>query len=89
MESLKSLNLVPLLKTSSNPTLDRRTRIIARLEEQKLLLKDPSYQHVVRSWPENEADEKIPRQIQTKYLVVDRTAQTAPIFFHSFEVEAD
>jgi len=50
MASLKSLNLVPLPKTGSNPTFDRRVRIIARLEEQKLLLQDSTYQRVVRSW---------------------------------------
>ena len=34
----------------ANPTLDRRTNIIARLEEQKLLLNDPSYTRTVRTW---------------------------------------
>jgi hypothetical protein len=58
MASLKSLNLVPLPKTSSNPTLDRRARIIARLEEQKLLLQDSTYQRVVRSWSKNETSQK-------------------------------
>jgi hypothetical protein len=33
-----------------NPTLDRRANIIARLEEQKLLLNDPSYIRTVRTW---------------------------------------
>jgi hypothetical protein len=82
MESLKSLNLVPLLKTSSNPTLDRRTRIIARLEEQKLLLKDPSYQHVVRSWPENEADEK--SLVKSKQSILWWTEQPKRLLFFSF-----
>jgi hypothetical protein len=58
MASLKSLNIVALPKTSSNPTLDRRNRVIARLEEQKLLLREPGYQRVVRSWSNNEAGEK-------------------------------
>jgi hypothetical protein len=58
MASLKSLNLVPLPKTSSNPALDRRVRIIARLEEQKFLLQDSSYQRIVRSWSKNETGQK-------------------------------
>ena len=33
-----------------HPTLDRRANIIARLEEQKLLLNDPSYIRTVRTW---------------------------------------
>jgi hypothetical protein len=35
MTSLKSLNIIPLPRSGSNPTLDRPARIIARLEEQK------------------------------------------------------
>jgi len=58
MASLKSLNLVALPKASSNPTLDRRARVVARLEEQKLLLQDSAYHRVVRSWSKNEAGEK-------------------------------
>ena len=58
MTSLKTLHLIPLPNSSSNPTLDRRTRMVARLEEQKLLLKDPSYQRLVKSWAKNEAGEK-------------------------------
>jgi hypothetical protein len=46
MASLKSLNITPLPKSSSNPTLDRRARVIVRLEEQKQLLSDASYQRV-------------------------------------------
>jgi len=47
MTSLKSLTLTTLPKSSVNPTLDRRTKIIARLEEQKALLRDPTYTRVV------------------------------------------
>ena len=47
---LKSLTLTILPVTGANPTLDRRVRVIARLEEQKLLLADPNYTRTVRSW---------------------------------------
>jgi hypothetical protein len=49
----KTLNFIPLPKQVANPALDRRTRIIAQLEEQKLLLKDPTYMRPVRSWVKN------------------------------------
>jgi hypothetical protein len=43
-----------LPKSTLNPTLDRRTKIIARLEEQKALLRDPGYMRVVRAWGKND-----------------------------------
>ena len=50
MAVLKSLTFTTLPTLSANPTLDRRTRTIARLEEQKLLLKDPNYVRTIRTW---------------------------------------
>src|SRR2546422_9953252 len=50
MSALKSLTFTILPKIGANPTLDRRTNIIARLEEQKLLLNDPNYTRTVRTW---------------------------------------
>jgi hypothetical protein len=59
MTSLKSLTFTALPKTIVNPTLDRRTKIIARLEEQKSLLGDPTYMRTVRAWGKNDAGEKV------------------------------
>ena len=50
MSALRSLTFTTIPKIGANPTLDRRTNIIARLEEQKFLLKDPSYIRTVRTW---------------------------------------
>jgi hypothetical protein len=50
MSALKSLTFTTLPKIGANPTLDRRTNMIARLEEQKLLLNDPKYTRSVRIW---------------------------------------
>jgi hypothetical protein len=50
MSALKSLTFTTLPKIGANLTLDRRTNMIARLEEQKLLLKDPKYTRSVRVW---------------------------------------
>src|SRR5262245_59071207 len=50
MSALRSLTFTTIPEVGANPTLDRRTNIIARLEEQKLLLKEPSYTRTVRTW---------------------------------------
>jgi hypothetical protein len=50
MSALRSLTFTTIPKIRANPTLDRRTNIIARLEEQKLLLNDPNYIRSTRSW---------------------------------------
>ena len=56
--ALKSLNFTTFQKPGLNPTLDRRARVIAHLQEQKLLLADAGYQRTVKSWKKNEAGEK-------------------------------
>jgi hypothetical protein len=66
--ALKSLNFTTLQKPNTNPTLDRRATVIARLEEQKLLLADPGYKRTVRSWSKNEAGEK--SLVETKQRVL-------------------
>jgi hypothetical protein len=50
MPVLKSLTFTTIPTPGSNPTLDRRAKIIARLEEQKLQLKDPNYTRLIRTW---------------------------------------
>jgi hypothetical protein len=50
MSALRSLTFTTIPKLVANPTLDRRSNIIARLEEQKLLLNDPKYVRTVRIW---------------------------------------
>jgi hypothetical protein len=59
MTSLKSLTFTTLPKSTVNPTVDRRTKIIARLEEQKALLRDSGYMRTVRSWGKNDGGEKV------------------------------
>ena len=41
--ALKSLTFTTLPKLGSNPVLDRRAKVITRLEEQKSLLADPTF----------------------------------------------
>src|SRR5664279_2480770 len=56
MAVLKSLTFTTMPTLGGNPTLDRRTRVIARLEEQKLILKDPNYIRTVRTWVKKDGD---------------------------------
>jgi hypothetical protein len=49
MNTLKSLTFTTLPTHSGNPILDRRAKVIARLEEQKLILKDPNYTEQIGS----------------------------------------
>ncbi len=58
MTVLKSLTFTTLPKPSVDPTLDRRTKIIARLEEQKHLLADSTYMRTVRTWKKSETGER-------------------------------
>jgi Family of unknown function (DUF6641) len=48
-QSLKSLTFAVLPKLEANPVQDRRTKTIARLEEQKLLFSDPNFTRTVRT----------------------------------------
>src|SRR5215467_15876050 len=50
MGALRSLTFTTIPKIVANPTLDRRTNMIARLEEQKRLLNDPNYIRTTRIW---------------------------------------
>ena len=59
MAVLKSLTFTTLPTPSANPTLDRRARTIARLEEQKLLLKDPNYTRTVRTWVRKDGEKSL------------------------------
>ena len=49
MNALKSLTFTTLPTQGANPILDRRAKVIARLEEQKLILKDPNYTEQIGS----------------------------------------
>ena len=48
-QGLKSLTFAVLPKLEANPVQERRTKTIARLEEQKMLFNDPNYTRTVRT----------------------------------------
>ena len=58
MNTHRNLNFVQLPKLVNDPSLDRRTRIVSQLEEQKSLLKDPTFMRSIRSWEKNEQGER-------------------------------
>jgi len=50
MNHLKSLSFTAVPKGNANPTLDRRAKLILRLEEQKALAQDPDFAPTTRRW---------------------------------------
>jgi hypothetical protein len=50
MAVLKSLSFTALPKAGNDPVQMRRAKFIAKLEEQKLLLKDPNHVRTVQRW---------------------------------------
>ena len=54
MAHLNSLSFTALPPVEANPVMDRRNRTIARLEEQKQLLADPSHVRIVKVWAEKD-----------------------------------
>jgi len=80
MAILKSLTFTTLPATSANPTLDRRARIIARLEEQKFLLDDSNYRRTVRSWIKKDG-ERTPVEKQQRVLHWWRLAANGSYLF--------
>ena len=50
MSSLKTLKFVTMPKLENNPVMNRRHKLISRLEEQKALALDPSYVRTVQKW---------------------------------------
>ena len=50
MPVLKSLSFAAIPKSGNDPVQMRRTKFIAKLEEQKQLLKDPNHIRTVQRW---------------------------------------
>jgi Family of unknown function (DUF6641) len=64
MTALKSLTFTTLPSQGANPILDRRAKVIARLEEQKLILKDPNYTRTNRKWVKKDGERVMVEQQQ-------------------------
>jgi hypothetical protein len=57
--ALKGLTFTTLPKLGANPVLDRRTKIITRLEDQKALLADPTYTRTIRNWVKKDGERTV------------------------------
>ena len=66
MAVLKSLSFTALPKTGNDPVQQRRVKFITKLEEQKLLLKDPNHVRTVQRWAKVDGQ----RQAVTKQQAV-------------------
>ena len=71
---LKSLSFTALPKTTNDPVQQRRTKFITKLEEQKLLLKDPNHVCTVQRWTKVNGE----RQATTKQQAVRPWWKTDP-----------
>src|SRR6201747_3066330 len=74
MAVLKSLSFTALPKTGNDRVQQRRTKFITKLEEQKLLLKDPNHVRTVQRWTKVNGE----RQATTKQQAVRPWWKTDP-----------
>jgi hypothetical protein len=56
---LKSFTFVPQPKANSDPLIIKRESMVARLEDQKKLLADPTFVRRVKRWERKEGGEKV------------------------------
>jgi hypothetical protein len=66
MPVLKSLSFTALPKAANDPIQLRRVKFVAKLEEQKLLLKEPNHVRTVQRWTKVDGE----RQATTKQQAV-------------------
>jgi hypothetical protein len=74
MPVLKSLSFTALPTNVNDPVQARRTKFVAKLEEQKLLLKDPNHVRTVQRWTKVDGQ----RQAVTKQQAVRPWWKTDP-----------
>ena len=74
MPVLKSLSFTTLPKTGNDPVQTRRAKFVTKLEEQKLLLKDPNHVRTVQRWTKVNGE----RQAITKQQAVRPWWKTDP-----------
>jgi hypothetical protein len=74
MPVLKSLSFTALPKSGNDPVQARRAKFVAKLEEQKQLLKDPNHVRTVQRWTKVDGQ----RQAVTKQQAVRPWWKTDP-----------
>lgn len=78
--ALKNLTLTTLPPSSRNPVDSRRAKTIARLEEQKHLLSDPSYVRTTKKWAKINGQKSLVEKQQRVYPWW-RIGPSGPVFF--------
>jgi hypothetical protein len=78
--ALKHLTLTSLPPSTRNPVDSRRVKIIARLEEQKKLLADPSYVRTAKRWAKINGEKSLVEKQQRIYPWW-RMGPNGPVFF--------
>ena len=66
MPILKSLTFTTMPKTSGNPIVGRRAKLISRLEEQRSIAQDPNYVRVSQRWRKENGEKQL---VETKQRV--------------------
>ena len=74
MPVLKSLSFTATPKTGNDPVQQRRAKFVSKLEEQKLLLKDPNHVRTIQRWVKVNGE----RQATTKQQAVRPWWKTDP-----------
>jgi len=84
MTTLKSLQFTALQKTSGNPVLTRRTRLVERLEEQRALAKNPEHVRTTQRWVKVDGERKpVTKQQRVRpWWRTDVAGQTVMSVFH-------
>lgn len=80
MAALKSLAFTTLPPSSRNPLDTRRSKTVARLEEQKLLLDNPAYKRSVQRWVKINGQKSLLEKQQRVYAWW-RTGTNGFVFF--------
>jgi len=80
MSDLKSLKFTTIPKVEDSPVMNRRAKLIERLEEQKQLVSEPSFTRTVQRWLDKDG-EKVPVERRIKVHPWWRTDEKGSVVF--------
>lgn len=80
MKSLKSLTFAAQPEVQKSPTMVRRNKLLAHLEQQKLLAEDPGHVRKLRKWVTQEGGVKAAVEVDKRVLPWWRVDETGTIY---------
>ena len=80
MKTLKSLTFAATPTGQKNPTMARRAKLIAHLEEQKQLVSDPLHVRVVQRWVIQDSGIKSPVELKKRVRPWWRTDDAGAVY---------